>query len=116
MNSTTTPAGHLRDRDLECARDVVAWAAIDAVHFMATEEFGLEKMAEKVGAMAGLIDALGVDVTAEPHHGALGDRDVTALRSLCEGVANVYNPDISPLVAARVGKAQAVLVALEGVA
>jgi hypothetical protein len=113
MNSSDTPVIHLRDRDIECARDVVAWAAIDAVHFMGTEEFGLEKTAEKVGAMAGLIDALGVDVTTDPHHGALGDRDVTALRSLCESVANVYNPDITPLVAARVGKAQAVLVALD---
>jgi hypothetical protein len=48
MNSTTNPAGHLRDRDLECARDVVAWAAIDAVQFMGTEDFGLATM-EKVG-------------------------------------------------------------------
>jgi hypothetical protein len=110
MNSTTNPAGHLRDRDLECARDVVAWAAIDAVQFMGTEDFGLATM-EKVGLLARLIDHLGVDVAAEPRHGALDDGDVTALRFICGDVAKAY-PGNDPLVADRVRKAEAVLAAL----
>jgi hypothetical protein len=115
MNGTIIPAVHLRDRDLDVAVELVKWAAADLIDFVAEMGITLPTM-ERIMTLARLISVLGVDITRQPYHGQLGEEEVTALRVICQAIAESWNPDNDPLVADRAKKAQAVLAALEAAA
>jgi hypothetical protein len=116
MNTITTPGIHLRGDDLEYAREIVKWAATDLIHELGTEGISVEKMG-KVGVLAGLLAALGVDVYDNEDLDALDGDGVTALRGLCDDIADVPPwLDADPLLDDRARKARVVLMALEAAA